>query len=118
MSYTLRHLSVDETLVGNNEFEDVFSDELICRCLNTYWPKAEEDVWRSEEIRDIRNSGKFSDNLINKVNKYIYEHHDTTVRKANKPEFGKRIAEMASEEDIRAIAELNGLITRINDIIN
>jgi putative ATP-dependent endonuclease of OLD family len=118
INFSSEFLKNNVMLVGNNEFEDVFSDELICRCLNTYWPKAEEDVWRSEEIRDLRNSGKFSDNLISKVNKYIYEHHDTTVRKANKPEFGKRIAEMASEEDIRAIAELNGLITRINDIIN
>lgn len=104
--------------VGNNEFEDIFSDELICKCLNTYWPKTEEDKWRPNEINDMRNSGKFSDRIINEVNKYIYEHYDTTVRKANKPEFGKKIAEIATEEDIRAIAELTTLMTKIYNIIN
>ena len=71
-----------------------------------------------DEILSLRSSGKFSDRLIKKVNRYIHEHYDITAKKASKPEFGKRIAEIATEEEIGRIAELAVLATKIGEIIN
>lgn len=117
ISFSPEFLENNIVLVGDKEFEDIFSDELISRCLNSNWPKTGADKWMPEEIYSIRKSGKFSDRLINKVNKYIYENCDSTVRKASKPEFGKRIAEIATKEEIEKVTELSALITKINNII-
>ena len=71
----------------------------------------------TDEILSLRSSKKFSDRLIKQVNKYIHENYDTTAKKISKPEFGKRIAEIASEEEIGRISELATLATKINNII-
>jgi len=120
----LRRINFDEEFLNNNviltgtkEFEDIFSDELICRCLNTCWPKKGEDSWAETEISVLRNSGKFSDNIIRCVRRYMNDHYGREARIPGKPELGKKIAEIASYEEIKGISELDLLIQKINEII-
>ncbi|MDD4652055.1 MAG: hypothetical protein PHQ34_07470 [Methanothrix sp.] len=120
----LRQINFDDDFLRNNvilagkkEFEDLFSDELICRCLNTYWPKNGEDIWMKEEISDLRNSGKFSDRILKKVRTYINNNCGRDARRPGKPELGKRIAEIATNDELACIGEIELLIKKINNII-
>lgn len=103
--------------MGDKEFEDVFSDELICRCLNTHWPKKGQERWELGDISNLRTHGKFSNRVIGLVGKYINENYDRNTRKPGKPEFGKRIAEIATDGEISAITEIGAVIAKITDII-
>lgn len=105
-------------LVGINEFEDLFSDELICRCLDSYWPKKEGESWVPEEIEPLREKEKFSDELMRMVRKYRYANLGKDADMPNKPEFGKRIAEIATVDEIKKIGDLKVLITKIKSIID
>ena len=50
--------------VGNQEYEDAFSDELYLKTANSYWKKHDGTVWRVEEFAELRNSEDFSDQLL------------------------------------------------------
>ena len=120
----LRQINFDEDflennviLIGKDEFEDIFSDELICRCLNTYWPKKDNDIWTEYEISALRKNRKFSESIIKCVRNYMHDHYGREARIPGKPELGKRIAETASNQDINGIRELTSLIQKINEII-
>jgi len=81
---------IDERVcfVGQQEFEDIFSDELIVQCLEAKWPKR-SGHWEANDIAAIRSNGKFSDN----IKKLIWDGCDETGEKWTKPIFGQRIAE-------------------------
>jgi predicted ATP-dependent endonuclease of OLD family len=83
------------TYIGQNEFEDAFSNEVIASCLNNTWPKSEGN-WTEEDIQDIRNEGKFS----KKLKSLIWEEADTETPRWSKPEFGKILAKHCSTDDI------------------
>ena len=102
--------------IGNKEFEDAFPNNIICRCLNTYWPKVDDQIWTEEEIEELRTSGKFSDSLKKAVSTYKMD-TNANIDYLRKPEFGKNIANIIEEDEIRDINELDELFTKINVII-
>lgn len=82
--------------VGDQEFEDLFSNSSIASCLNHYWPKT-NGIWKDKEIQMLRGERKFSDAL----KKTIYENIDPdTGSQWSKPEFGKIMAEAIEKSDI------------------
>ena len=102
--------------IGNKEFEDAFSNSVICRCLNTYWRKVDDQIWTEEEIEELRTNDKFSDSLIGIVGKYKTE-TNADIDYLRKPVFGTKIANITEEGEIREIEALDRLFTKINEII-
>ncbi|MCK4796531.1 MAG: AAA family ATPase, partial [Spirochaetes bacterium] len=103
-------------LIGDKEFEDVFPNNVICRCLNKYWPKINDEVWIEEDIEPLRDHDKFSDSLKKIVAEYINE-SNADIDFLSKPEFGLKIADVIEKQEIREIDELSNLFTRANEII-
>lgn len=81
--------------VGQQEFEDTFTDEMIACCLETNWPKI-DGQWGAGEIAAIRTGGKFSD----KLRGLVWSQCGDTGEKWTKPIFGQRIAEMCEPGDV------------------
>lgn len=82
--------------VGDQEFEDLFSNISIANCLNHYWPKV-NGLWQDEEIDTLRRERKFSDAL----KRVIYDNQNPDIGSNwSKPEFGKILAESIEQSDI------------------
>ena len=109
-------LDTNIIFIGNKEFEDAFPNNIICRCLNTYWAKVGDQIWTEEEVEELRTSGKFSDSLKDMIGKYKTE-TNPDVDYLRKPEFGTKIANIIERDEIRKIETLNRLFDRINEII-
>ena len=84
--------------VGSQEFEDVFSNEVIVLSLERHWPK-QIGEWTSREVDEWRAGGKFSDNIKGAV----WEQSGEDTPKWSKPLFGVKLAEVCSEDDIPEI---------------
>lgn len=52
-------------LVGENELEDVFSDEQWADVANADWPRMDGAAWTPGDIAALRSDGKFSGALLN-----------------------------------------------------
>ncbi len=102
--------------IGDKEFEDSFPNNIICRCLNRYWPKINTNVWAEEEIERLRSDDKFSESLIDMIGKYKGE-TNPNIDFLRKPEFGLKIADVIEKEKISEIEALNRVFNRINEII-
>ena len=102
--------------IGNKEFEDAFSNSVICKCLNKYWHKVDDQIWIEDDIEQLRTNDKFSDSLKDVVSKYKSE-TDANIDYLRKHEFGKNIANIIEKDEIRDIEELHALFTKINEII-
>jgi len=76
-------------LIGQKEFEDAFSDEAICLCLNQNWPRTDDEAWSAEHLHDLRNEldKKFSDRLMG----LIYINSESGVPNT-KPVYGQKLA--------------------------
>jgi hypothetical protein len=76
--------------IGDHEFEDAFSDEVLCLCLQQVWPRIDGADWTPEHLRPLReNAGKkkFSDSLLGMV------HQNTeTGPDCKKPVLGVELA--------------------------
>ncbi|WP_158599147.1 ATP-dependent endonuclease [Methanohalophilus sp. RSK] len=103
--------------VGEKEFEDVFSNEIICRCLNEYWPKIDNEKWTEEQIERLRDDDKFSESLKDMIGRYKTE-SGAAIDYLKKPEFGKYIADTVSKDEISEIDDLKKLFNKINEIVN
>lgn len=103
--------------IGETEFEDEFSNEQICRCLNKYWKKETGSEWIEQEIQDLRNEEKFSNALKNMLDEYR-QYHNANYDRFGKPEFGKKLAVELTAEEIMAIETFNGLITKLKNIVS
>lgn len=103
--------------VGAKEFEDAFPNEIICRCLNNYWAKPDNEKWTEEQIERLRNDDKFSESLKDMVGRYKAE-SGAAIDYFKKPEFGKYIADTVSKEEISEIDDLIDLFEKINKIVN
>lgn len=103
-------------LVGTKEFEDIFTNESICACLNQNYPKIAGEVWCCEEIQNQRLESKFSKALKDMVEKY---QHDNGIRNRDfrKPEFGVRLGQQITDLDLQQIPDLIRLIEKIGQII-
>jgi len=96
--------------IGNMEFEDCFSDELIVAALNSYWPKNDGNLWSNEDIQNIRGAEKFSD----AIRRIVWDHTNQNGNKWTKPEFGKALSETCPIDQIpEGITELFVLAQRI-----
>ncbi len=84
-------------LIGRKEFEDAFSDEAICSCLNLVWPRIDNKPWGPEFLLGIRNNPnkKFSKELMG----LIYQYSKSEFRNT-KPVFGQKLASVCSVENI------------------
>jgi len=51
------------TFIGEKEFEDAFSDELIARALNAHFPREDDNAWIPEQVAKLRDCPKFSEAL-------------------------------------------------------
>lgn len=116
IGFDQQFLDNNVVFIGDKEFEDVFPNNIICRCLNKYWPKINNDVWSEEEIERLRSSEKFSESLIDIIGRYKSE-TNATIDFLRKPEFGLKIAGVIEKQEIRGIEALNRVFTRINEII-
>ena len=103
-------------LLGTIEFEDLFHNDLIARCLNKYWSKVVGEQWAAEEIQALRADPKFSQAIVNYVNKYRIN-HNVAFKTFGKPEFGRKLAEEINPEEFNAIPVFQALIMKIRDII-
>lgn len=52
-------------LVGENELEDVFSDQQWANVANADWPRSQGATWTPADIAALRSGGKFSRALLN-----------------------------------------------------
>lgn len=109
-------LDSNVVFVGNREFEDVFCNESICRYLNQYHPKINRCKWIPNEIEGLRNEGKFSEKIRKLVGGYQYE-NGIRNRDFKKSEFGLRIGEIVSEEELLNIKAFTELIEKIDKIV-
>jgi predicted ATP-binding protein involved in virulence len=91
---------IDERLlyIGDQEFEDAFSDAVIARCLQKKWPKSEGE-WGPGDIEPLREQDKkFSDALWEDL---VCQYTKQALRSSwSKPVFGKELARCCSEEEI------------------
>lgn len=102
---TLRSAGFDEDFIddrvlyiGDQEFEDTFSNRVIAHCLQNRWPKHEGE-WEAREIAAIRDSDKkFSTAIWEDL---ICNQTQEELRSSwNKPVFGKELAQICNENDI------------------
>ncbi len=106
----LREVGFDDTFInerlkyiGDIEFEDSFSDEVVAMALNLYWPKNDGNAWIPKEIEELRGSKKFSE----EVQRIVWNLSKPDSNKWTKPEFGKAIAEICPLDQIpTGISEL------------
>jgi predicted ATP-dependent endonuclease of OLD family len=103
-------------LVGTKEFEDIFSNEQICTCLNSHYPKVDGESWVVGDIQALRSQQKFSKALLDMVGTYQYD-HGIRDRDFKKPEFGIFLGLQLSPDEIRQISCVNNLIRAINRIV-
>jgi len=80
--------------IGDEEFEDVFSNNCYVKVLDKYREKKDGDGWKRKTIEDLRSKDKFSDEIVklvasNCAPKYI-----------NKPELGTYLGQTISKENI------------------
>ncbi len=97
--------------IGLKEFEDAFSDEAICSCLNLVWPRIDNDTWTTAHMKKIRSdpSKKFSDRLM----ELIYQESKRNVR-ITKPVYARELANVCPIEMIPE--RIKHLFNRARDI--
>jgi hypothetical protein len=111
----IRHLNIDENkkyIIGEKEFEDAFSDEILFKCWEQYHKDSERDCpanWETETIKQAReeckvNGGKFSDKLRTL---------NAGGKKMTKPTFGSVLAQYIEDEHVPPL--LSKLIQDLNN---
>jgi putative ATP-dependent endonuclease of the OLD family len=58
------NVETDVHYIGENELEDLFSDEQWAEAGNKHWPRNDSQPWTASHIRALRVDGKFSDKLL------------------------------------------------------
>jgi putative ATP-dependent endonuclease of the OLD family len=53
--------------LGDNEIEDLFTDEQWCTAANRYWARVDGRTWTAEDFTAVRHDGKFSADLLSLV---------------------------------------------------
>ena len=103
--------------LGNNEFEDCFSNEYISHVLNeSKYKKNEGKLWSEDDINNCRGSDKFSDKIKDMVNKYISENGapENGEDYITKPILGKLLADYIQPEHIPM--DIKNVINRIRTV--
>lgn len=115
IGFPAEFLTENTFLVGTKEFEDIFSNEVICRCLNKYWKKEANNQWTAEEMQELRNKPKFSEALDKLVNDYR-ANHQVTFESFGKADLGRKLAEEITADEFNAIATFSNMITKLKAI--
>ena len=115
IGFSEQFLSNNVFFIGNKEFEDIFSDAIICRCLNRYWMKISGETWTIQEIQSIRGLTKFSNELTKIVEGYRTS-HPVSYSHFGKPEFGRKMAEEITAKEFNDIKNFNQLINKLKQI--
>ena len=102
-------------LIGENEFEDVFDDTLICKCLNEHWPKNGDECWVDTDVASLRETPKFSSSLEKMINEYK-RNNDVEYDYLKKADFSMKLANMMEKRDIEKIEALDSLFKKIEYI--
>lgn len=99
--------------IGDKEFEDCFANDYIARVLNkSLYKKNNEELWMPHDIEEHRKSDKFSDSIINMVNRYISS--NSRCEFINKPILGTLLAENINETAIPL--DINRVIHKIRQV--
>ncbi|WP_091710734.1 ATP-dependent nuclease [Methanolobus vulcani] len=102
-------------LIGENEFEDVFDDALICKCLNEHWPKNGDECWVDADVASLRKTSKFSSSLEKMISEYK-RNNDVEYDYLKKVDFSMKLANMMEKKDIEKIEALDSLFKKIESI--
>jgi len=111
IGFTDEYISSQLLFIGNQEFEDCFSDQLIASALNNDWPKKDGNPWLPEDINSIRASAKFSDALKS----LVWNQAKEDSNRWSKPDFGKALAEICTPENIPQ--DILSLFSKAQEII-
>ena len=116
VGFDVNFINSNVVFVGTKEFEDIFQMRLLVRYLNKYHPKIEGEEWCCDDIENLRVEGKFSKKIQDMVGRYQYE-KGIRNRDFKKPEFGLKIAELITQEEIRSLDALRLLEEKISRIV-
>lgn len=83
--------------IGDREFEDAFSDEVLCTCLSDAWPRIDGSPWTTEHLQPLRENAekKFSDALL----ALVYQNTETG-RECKKSVLGLELAKHSPVQQI------------------
>lgn len=99
--------------IGDKEFEDCFTNDYIARVLNkSLYKKNNEELWMPHDIEEHRKADKFSESIINMVNRYISS--NSRCEFINKPILGTLLAENINETAIPL--DINRVIHKIRQV--
>ncbi|HVP97628.1 ATP-dependent nuclease [Methanoregula sp.] len=122
-SQGIREVGFDDGFIGTNvifvgtkEFEDIFSNQFLSKYLNKFHPKLEGALWIESDIQNLRNEGKFSENIQNIVGKYQYE-KGIRNRDFKKSEFGTRVAGLITRDELMGFEAFRTLVEKISNIV-
>lgn len=120
---SLREVGFDATFIETNvvftgikEFEDIFSNDFLTKYLNQYHPKIEGEEWCCADIENLRTAGKFSEQIQKMVGRYQFE-KGIRNRDFRKPEFGMKIVELLTHEEIQTLESIMLLFEKISRVI-
>lgn len=100
--------------IGDKEFEDCFTDDYISLVLNkSVYKKSNTDLWTSSEVNSYRSSDKFSDSIINMVNKHMRLNCRTDF--ISKPILGTLLAENINRQDIPS--DIYNVIYKVRQVL-
>lgn len=106
-------ISEQVLFIGDQEFEDAFSDISISRTLQLHWPKSDGNEWSTDEISALRSQGKFSELL----RKTVWGNTPQDGNPWSKPIFGRALAESCEIHEIpEAIIDLFTIARKITGI--
>lgn len=117
LGYPATHMEEQCFFLGQKEFEDAFSDDVILRALNQTFPKETGDPWRATDLAPLREAGhrgtgKFSEDFQKLVKRTCLPAKRNEVRK---PQLGQALAGACDDqaavpaELLRAFVKLRSL---------
>jgi predicted ATP-dependent endonuclease of OLD family len=100
------------TLIGENEFEDAFDDDVLIATLKNKYSEVDNEIWQSLDLAALRQEEKFSEVFVSKVSKITFEFLGYGE---SKPKFAMALARQCSKEQIppKIIEAFNLLRSRI-----
>lgn len=84
------------TLIGENEFEDAFDDNVLIAALENKYIEVDKKHWQLLDLAALRQKEKFSEALLSEVGKIAFEFGF----KDSKPKFAAALAQQCSKEQI------------------
>lgn len=113
IGYDADFLANNVFFAGTQEFEDIFSNNIIREVFNNLYPKPTRAKWTKNQIENIRiNNPKLSKGLLEASKQHI-AHHKKIYKK---PEFASKLADLISIKDLKTIPILTDLFNKVHQI--